>query len=123
MDSNPYTSYYVNQCGSGIVAYQGVRQQKGFGFFSKIFSSTILPALKYFGKKGLSTAANVVEDTIDGRDIKESIKDRGLSTLKEVGREATKKARDYSQRGGKRKVKGVVNKRPKKRVKHDVLKI
>ena len=34
---NPYIQIYNNQVGSGLAAYQGVRYQRGHGFFGRLF--------------------------------------------------------------------------------------
>lgn len=116
--TNPFTSYYVQQSGSGIAGYQGTRLQRGFGFWGRLFSSTILPAIKWAGKRVLSTGTDVLDDVLDGRNVQESIKDRGTATLKSMGRTATKRARAYvndEQTGsGKRRKRRKVA--PKKKV-------
>jgi len=45
MSSNPYINYYVNQAGSGIGGFQGVRFQRGQGWFGNLFKNAILPLL------------------------------------------------------------------------------
>lgn len=116
--SNPYISYYNQQSGSGIQGFAGTRFQRGGGFWSKLFSNTIIPALKYVGKAAVSTGSNVLEDVIEGRNVKEAIKEHGITSLKKMGRKAVKTARESVQDdqfgSGKRK---------KRKTKKSVLKI
>lgn len=91
--SNPFLSYYLQQSGSGLAGFSGTKLQRGFGWWSRLFNSTILPALRYIGKEAVNTGTDVIEDVIDGRNLKDSIQERGLTTLKAMGRTATKKAR------------------------------
>src|SRR5277367_1284114 len=81
---NPYASYYVNQVGSGLPGFQGIRYQRGHGFFGRLFSSVVpllkqvLPAL---GKRILPSAVGLAQDIIAGENVKQST----LSRLKEAG--------------------------------------
>ncbi len=45
---NPYTRYYVNQVGTGLPGFSGVRIQKGHGWFGRLWSNTMLPFMKTF---------------------------------------------------------------------------
>lgn len=74
--ANTYYDMYTSQKGSGLAYYQGMRYQKGHGFFGRIFKSTLLPILKYFGKQALDTGADIVKDSLSGQDIKTSVKRR-----------------------------------------------
>src|SRR5277367_3376805 len=81
---NPYALYYVNQVGSGLPGFQGIRYQRGHGFFGRLFSSVVpflkqvLPAL---GKRALPSVAGLAQDIIAGENVKKS----ALSRLKEAG--------------------------------------
>lgn len=98
------TEYYTNQAGSGLSGFEGVRYQRGNGFFGRIFKSTIVPLLKFFGKQALGTGANITEDILDGKNIKDSIKERALETGKSLAKSGVKRARKYVQDGnGKKK--------------------
>jgi hypothetical protein len=65
---NPYTTYYVNQVGSGLPGFQGIRYQRGHGFFGRLFSNTILPFVKQLlpgiGKRALPSVAGLAQDNI-----------------------------------------------------------
>lgn len=101
---NPYTNYYVNQAGSGLTGFSGIRYQHGHGFFGKFFSTALLPVLKYFGKQALGTGVNVAEDLLDGKNFKDSMKTRAIETCKNVTRAAINRGRSYIQKEtGKRR--------------------
>lgn len=63
--------YYCMQAGGGNY-FQGVRYQRGSGFFGDIFRSA-LPLMrkagKYFGKKILRAGGNVISDIASGSSI------------------------------------------------------
>lgn len=100
---SPYAAYYAAQSGNGIAVFKGIRVQRGHGFFSRLFSSAVLPALKFLGKKAAVGAANVVADTVlDGKKFKQSAKDRSREVLKEAATAGVNKVRAMTQRGGKR---------------------
>lgn len=107
--SNPYLQYYVNQVGSGIQGFSGTKYQRGYGFFSKLFQSAILPALKYLGRTALSTGSNILGDVAEGRNFKESIKSRGLAASKQVAVDAFDRGKRFAQTGqGRRRETRVV---------------
>ena len=101
--ANPYVRYYVNQAGSGLPAFTGVRYQRGHGFFGKLFSNSVLPALRYLGKKALSTGVNVAQDLLDGQNIKDSFGSRIRESGRDLAQEAILRARAMSQQGSGRK--------------------
>jgi hypothetical protein len=78
---NPYTSYYVNQVGSGLPGFQGIRYQRGHGFFGRLFSNTLLPFVKQLlpgiGKRALPSVAGLAQDILSGENV-------GKSTLKRL---------------------------------------
>jgi hypothetical protein len=99
-----FTNYYVNQAGTGITGYSGIRYQKGHGFFGKIFSSAVLPILKYLGKKALSTGVSIGADVLQGENLKKTMKKRIKSTGLDIAEDALEKLRNYKQTGsGKRR--------------------
>ena len=99
MSSNPYINYYVNQAGSGIGGFQGARFQRGQGFFGNVFKSAILPLLKYFGRKALTTGVDVARDAISGENILDSIKTRGKKTMRNIASDAASRATRFAQTG------------------------
>ncbi|RWS08782.1 uncharacterized protein B4U79_15200, partial [Dinothrombium tinctorium] len=104
---NPYTQYYVNQAGNGISGFQGQRFQRGHGFFGRIFSGAILPALKFLGKHALSAGINVAQDSLHGAKFKDSLKNRVREAGFNAADQALERAKMYAQtgRGLKRKKK------------------
>lgn len=122
MAVNPYTAYYQRQLGSGIVGYEGYTHMRGSGWFSKLMTSAIVPSLKWLGLRGLNLAGNVVNDVVDGRNVRESLKDHGIAEVRNVGKVGAKKAQDYAiaqlGKGKKRKAskdKSVENESTKKK--------
>lgn len=114
---NPYTNYYLNQAGSGLSGFSGNRYQRGHGFFGKLFSSAVLPALKFLGRQALSTGVGVAEDVLEGKNFKESAKRRAIESGRATARAAVKRAKDYTQKGQGIKKRKVIRK-SSKRVQH-----
>jgi hypothetical protein len=81
---NPYESYYINQVGSGLPGFQGIKYQKGHGFFNRMVASigNIIKALApRLGKRALTSGINLAQDVLAGENVKKS----ALSRLKEAG--------------------------------------
>ena len=53
--SNSYINYYLDQAGSGLSTFERVRYQRGNGFFGRLLSGAILPALRFLGREALNT--------------------------------------------------------------------
>jgi len=102
MISNPFNEYYVNQAGSGIAGYSGVKFQKGYGFFGRLLSTIGLPILKYLGKSALKTGIGVGSD-LSGENIKDSVKKRLKSTGFDIVEDAAEKIKSYRQQGSGRR--------------------
>ena len=104
MTTNSFENYYVNQAGSGIAGFSGVKYQRGHGFFGKIFSGAVLPILKYLGKKALNTGVGIGSDIIQGENLKQSMKKRIKKTGFDIADDAYNKLQNYKQKGsGKRR--------------------
>lgn len=81
-----FENYYKLQAQNKQPLYSGVRYQKGFGFgdvFQKFFKwitpivkETFVPFAKKTGKKALKTVIDIASDTLEGKDIKSSSKER-----------------------------------------------
>ena len=98
---NPYEKYYLNQAGSGVATYTGVRYQKGNGFFGRIISGIALPLLKYFGQQGLE-AAGAVANKIKANPelkIKDVLRDQAKDTLNKVVNDSASRAKKFIQTG------------------------
>jgi len=96
---NPYDEYYNFQAGSGIRGFSGSRYQRGSGWFSRLFSSSILPAFKWLGKKAVDTGLNIADDVLEGKNLKESAKKRALEAGRQTASTAIKRARTFRQTG------------------------
>jgi hypothetical protein len=126
-----WCDYYLcqaKQSGHGLPGFQGQPYQRGNGlgsFFGRLFRA-ILPvakkvgksALKTVGKEALQLTSNVIGDVSEGKDFKQSVKQRGLK----AGRNLVDKAKTAVQnqsggRIGKRKVVSKVSSVPTKRKK------
>ncbi len=125
---NPYEEYYLNQVGSGLGGFEGTRFQRGHGFFGRLFTSKILPALKFLGKHALSAGINVADDVLHGGNVKESFKTRFKETGHDVAEKAVNRARIFAQTGrglrrrkSKRRTKGKTKKLKKKVIKQELI--
>ena len=82
------------QSNSQFPVFRGVRYQRGYGLggvFRKLFRYIIpivkehgVPLLKTVGKTALKSAANLANDAIDGKDLKESAKLRLKETFENI---------------------------------------
>lgn len=80
-----YRDYYAAQQRGhgGFPVYVGQRFQRGHGLgniLGRIFR-TVLPFLKRVAPVALRTGAQVVEDVTSGRNVQESIKERGREAI------------------------------------------
>jgi hypothetical protein len=120
---NPYLSYYNNQVGTGLAGFQGLRYQKGHGWFGRLFTSVlpfmkqVLPAL---GKRALPSGISLAQDILSGENVGRS----AVKRLKEAGRNIADQSVDMiktkllqSGSGGKRHVKFTTRRRKKKATK------
>lgn len=80
-------SYYIDQASNGtaIQSFNGIRYQKGGGFFSTLFTSKVLPILRYLGEKALTTGSAILGD------VKKSATNRIIDAVQDVAREAIKR--------------------------------
>jgi uncharacterized membrane protein len=105
MSANRYLDYYAHQAGHGSSFYNGYRHMRGGGFWSRAFSSTILPALKFLGRAAAGVGGNVLTDIAQGDDPMDSVKTRLKEEGKNLMTKAADRARVYAQTGkGKKKV-------------------
>ena len=86
-----YKKYYLEQAGSGYPVFLGARIQKGYGlgnlfksfyrWIQPIIKTQIYPRIqetsKVIGHEALRTAANIAKDTLEGKNFRESLKERG----------------------------------------------
>ena len=78
-----YEDYYSREVGGLMPVFVGSRHQRGHGLGSVlvgIFRRFVIPLFKNHGKAlardALRTGVNVVEDVLDGRTLKDSVKRR-----------------------------------------------
>ena len=79
--------------GGGVI-FSGARRQRGGSIFGA-FKSVILPALKTVGRKlgriaskgALGLASDVISDTISGKNVKQSVIQRGKQHLADTANE------------------------------------
>jgi hypothetical protein len=117
---NPYTNYYVNQVGTGLPGFQGIRYQRGDGFFSALlpFFKSLLPALGKIGQRALPSAVNLASDIISGENVKQSalsrLKEAGRDVLDETGKQLNLRFQGGSGRRRKRRKINKINKNSNK---------
>jgi hypothetical protein len=118
---NPYLSYYNNQVGTGLAGFQGLRYQKGHGWFGRLFTS-VLPFIKQvlpvLGKRALPSGKGLAQDILSGENVGRS----AVKRLKEAGRNIADESVDMiktkllqSGSGGKCHVKFTTRRRSKKK--------
>ena len=118
---NPFNDYYLKQAGSGISVFAGHRYHTGSGFFAKILKH-LKPALKYIGRKGLDTMANIGSDVLNGQDLKKAGENQLLNTARDVLTDARTSVEAYKKKrqtgsGRKRRRSRSTSRRPVKRKK------
>lgn len=89
-----YQRYYMGQVGSGQSGiFIGSKNQKGHGFgsmLSGLFRSAapiLKKGLASFGKSALSTGLSIATDVLDGRNARESARQRVSEGIKNMTRE------------------------------------
>jgi hypothetical protein len=101
---NPFIEYYKDQAGSGITGFQGVRYQRGHGFFGRLLSKAIYPLLRFLGKQAFSTGVDIASDVIEKKKPwKQSARDRFKETGQQVAQAGLDRARLFQQTGKGRK--------------------
>ena len=100
--TNPYLNYYNNQAGYGISGFQGVRYQRGHGFFGRLFSGIgnfvkdLAPGLF---KRALPSAIGLAQDVLAGENVGQSAKKRLIEAGKNVADETIDKIKSKIQGG------------------------
>ena len=92
-----YNQYYLDQAKGSIQQYQVFRGspfQRGYGLgnaFKRFFTWAIpllkqyaMPIAKNVGKEIVNNVANVANDAIEGKNIKDSVKDRIQTSLEKL---------------------------------------
>jgi hypothetical protein len=91
--SNPYINYYAVQSGSGLPSFEGIRYQRGKGWFSNLFLPIMRQILPVLGRSVLPSGIGLAEDLLAGQNVKDSAKSR----LKEVGKSLASNTMDFIQ--------------------------
>lgn len=101
---NELQNYYIEQAGSGLAGFRGVRYQRGRGFFGRLLSGAVFPLLRFLGKNVLKTGTNVASDLLQSDDFSiENIKDIAKNRAKEGAVEAFKDGFRRMRGKGKRR--------------------
>lgn len=89
-----FEKYYTDQASSNLPVFRGAAYQRGYGFgnvFKKLFRWIVpivkkhaQPIAKKVGKEALKTAANIANDTLSGKNLKESASQRIQETLTKI---------------------------------------
>ena len=99
-----FEKYYLEQAGSGIAFYPGIRYQKGHGVLGRLFGRVlpaVLPILKSIGRTVLGTGLDVADDVVSGKsDFQTSIKTRGAAAAQNTARELISKGREKLAQSG-----------------------
>ena len=118
--------------GGGFPVFSGSRRQRGGNIFGSI-KNFFLPIAKKLGRKlfttGIGLATDIARDAMEGKSIKNALKERGKTYAKDFGKAAAaegigaltnmvgrgrRRARKRVKRAGKRKRKAV-SRRPSRR--------
>jgi hypothetical protein len=127
--SNPYINYYKHQAGTGLAGFQGLRYQRGSGFFGRLVSKAVFPLLRFLGERAITTGADIAKDVIvNKRNLKEAAKERLENEGRELATTGLERVKRFALEGKGRKpikrkrkqktLKDLLNNvRPKKKVK------
>ena len=113
--------------GAGFPVFAGARRQRGGGIFGSL-KNLFLPMAKKIGKnllhQGIGLAKDIAQDAMEGKNIKDSILDRGKSRAIDIGKSAAREGigalNTMIDKGGrraprrKRLAKRSLRKRPRK---------
>lgn len=109
-------TYYINQAGTGLAGFQGVRYQRGHGFFGRLLSKAVFPLLRFLGTKAAGIGANIASDVIlDKKDWKQSTKQHLKEEGEDLAKRGIERARRFAQEGKGKRVKRTKTKRRKRR--------
>lgn len=96
--------YYLEQAGSGIAFYPGVRYQRGHGVLGRLFGRilpAVLPILKSIGRTVLGTGLDVADDVVSGKsDFSTAIKTHGISAARNTAKGLISKGREKLAQSG-----------------------
>ena len=79
MMENPYEEYYLEQAGSGLPVFAGMRSQRGHGLLSGL-ARMVIPLIKKGGKtlikEGVRTGAHILGDVMSGQNLQTAARQR-----------------------------------------------
>ena len=112
-----FNSYYLNQATNNV--FRGAPVQRGYGLggaFRKFFSwalpilkETLRPTLQNLGKEVIGGVSNFANDTLQGKDIESSAKQRFRETIQNLKGQSGKgyKRKRHRQIGASKKIKDI----------------
>jgi len=119
-----FNKYYLDQANGIYPVFKGPPIQKGYGIgnaFRKFISWAIpllkqhaLPVAKEVGKHVIQNIAEIANDAIEGKSIKDSAKEKMKSSIEKLNQQQQQQGR------GKRKIRKIKNKNKKKKSKKDI---
>lgn len=115
--------YYLQQAGSGLGSFSGVRYQRGDGFFGRLISGTILPLVKkvlpFLGKTALDAGVGAMNDWSKGEKLSESLKNHFAQGTGKVTDALEAKVKKFTGSGNRKRGKSVdrTNKKLRRNVK------
>lgn len=95
--------YYLSQAGHGLPYFEGVKYQRGNGFFGRLLKGGIIPILKYFGTKLFDGGMNIAKDVAHGESIKGAAKKTIQNTVGDIAGDIFEKVTHQKGRGIKRR--------------------
>ena len=120
VQSRVYTAtpqFYVTlfgQHGGHLPYFQGTYTQAGYGILGDLWRNYALPVLHKAAPHVFKGISGVFADAARGRDVRQSVKRRGVRTLKKVAKEAIKgqgKVRKRKKQAKKRRKPAAAKKR------------
>lgn len=114
-----FSEYYENQArNNGIQVFKGSMYQRGYGFgdvFRKFFrwivpivKKNATPVLKNLGKEIVSSASNIANETIEGKNFKDSFDEniaRSMKNIEETYGKGYKRKKNLKKSLSKKKTK------------------
>lgn len=83
-----YQDYYLNQVGSGLSVFSGVRRQHGHGFLGGLLRAAaplLKQGAKRLGRHVLETGVNIAGDMMSGVPAKRAVKRRVMEKITSEG--------------------------------------
>jgi hypothetical protein len=87
---NAYEKYYISQAGGALPVFAGARTQKGHGLGSlfqglaRAATPLLVSGAKAAGKQAIKSGLQVMGDVARGRNLKRSLKNRGMQGVQQL---------------------------------------